>query len=349
MEKPYSYNCEDRSILLPIFKKYYVNLYFRLVPRILTANWITLLSSSMVFFILYVCYQPEVAQTAGFAAVIAFCMHGYLVGDHLDGMQAKHTGTSSPLGEFLDHYLDVYNGAIIFLASVIFFGDIPSWIYYLFLWLNFLAFATTMVEEVETGKLSFGPFGTLEGVMIIIFFFLSWLIPDVRAFWQADFYAGYPAYWIIVIMTGLGYAGTVADIIYRVGYSPRQLNAFALCSGLLGLILYQQDVDYFAGWWLLALYSGEYIARVMGSYLCHRKHEFPDVIASIAIVILALSSVTGFLAKADATAAVLGLTLYLGLKLGRSCWKVLGDLKEHWLWINPALEKDSPSQSSKSA
>ena len=110
----YKYNCIDKSILLPYFKKYYVSIFFKVVPFWLTANFITLISTFFIFALLVIVLLSENLTTVSNTLAIIFCLHTYIVGDHLDGMQAKHTKTSSPLGEFLDHYLDVFNGATAF-------------------------------------------------------------------------------------------------------------------------------------------------------------------------------------------------------------------------------------------
>ena len=96
----------------------------------MTANYITLLSTSFVICLLVlVFWLPSISPTLA-AGLFALLLHNYLVGDHLDGMQAKKTQTSSALGEFLDHYLDVYNGAIVFYALSVFFKPIPSMVFY---------------------------------------------------------------------------------------------------------------------------------------------------------------------------------------------------------------------------
>ena len=112
VKKEYCYNCVDQSILLPWFKKYYVAFYFKFIPQGLTANCITLLSSVAMWIMLYLGLNSELYSIPFLAGSFFFLLHFYVVGDHLDGMQAKETRTSSPLGEFLDHYFDIYNSAI---------------------------------------------------------------------------------------------------------------------------------------------------------------------------------------------------------------------------------------------
>ena len=199
----YKYNCIDKSILLPYFKKYYVSLFFKVVPFWLTANFITLISTFFIFALLVIALLSENLTTVSNTLAIIFCLHTYIVGDHLDGMQAKHTKTSSPLGEFLDHYLDVFNGAIILYVFVIYLESIPPLIFYFFVYLNSIAFAVTLYEELERNELYFGVLGTLEGVILLIIFFITWLIPTTKAFWVSELFAGYQNYWIVVFCLAL--------------------------------------------------------------------------------------------------------------------------------------------------
>lgn len=331
----YSYNCVDRSILLPYFKKYYVAWFFLWVPKGLTANFITLFSTGFVAAMFLVAIYFPNLSSATMAAIFALCLHNYIVGDHLDGMQAKHTETSSPLGEFLDHYLDVYNGAILVYVLMVFFRPIPDEIFYLLLLLSCLVFAATMMEELERNELYFGPLGTLEAVIILIFFFISWLIPPFRHFWQQESLAGYPLYWLLIIFFALGYAATLFDIIRRLGYSPRQFNILIICALALSLVLYAKNVDRWLGWITLVLYSGEYVAKVMGSYLLSQKHKYPDIIASAGIMLLSYLTLTDLVTKNNFGLIFSFLPIYLACKVFYLFWSILYKLRRYWLWSNP--------------
>ena len=54
--------------------------------------------------------------------LIAVGLMLYLIGDHLDGMQAKRTATGSALGEFCDHYLDAFNNGVVMFTMIAVFG-----------------------------------------------------------------------------------------------------------------------------------------------------------------------------------------------------------------------------------
>ncbi len=331
----YSYNCVDKSILLPYFKKYYVSLYFKLIPQKLTANFITLLSTGLIVFLFFfVNWRPE-ASSEIMAIVFALCLNGYIVGDHLDGMQAKQTNTSSSLGEFLDHYMDVYNGAIVFYIITIFFAPIPDLVFYGLLVLNCTAFAVTMVEELERKELYFGVLGTLEGVVLLIFFFILWLIPPIKEFWLSEIIAGYKAYWIVIIILGLGYALTIVDVLRRIKYSPRQFTVYSLLALILAYLLYSAGIDHLWGWLILALYSGEYIAKVMESYLLSKKHRHPDILISVLIIVLSICFFSKLISTESFQWILWSMTAYLSVKVIYLFAWIVYQQRQFWYWINP--------------
>lgn len=332
----YKYNCIDKSIVLPYFKKYYVELFYRLIPYPLTANYITLISSGlMVGLLVTILLTPNISSTS-LALIIAFCLNGYVVGDHLDGMHAKNTKTGSQLGEFLDHYLDVYNGAITAFVIIFFVGDIPDIVFYAFLWLNFLAFAATMMEELERKELIFGPIGTLEGIIALFFFILSWCIPDIQDFWNSEMLFGLQWYWLVILISGAGYLGTLIDILVRVGYSPKPFSFFCGCSLILALTLFLSKTNHVLGWLIMTLHAGEYIAKVMESYLIEKKpHRYPNIPAAVIILILfPLFSKTP-------QWTYISFAVYLAVKVIFSFGHIVYQMREFWYWVNPKREIDT--------
>ncbi len=331
----YSYNCTDKSIFLPYFKQYYVRLYFKLIPHAVTANYITLISTGFICAILVIALCSETVNTGIIPLIFALCVHNYVVGDHLDGMQAKNTNTSSPLGEYLDHYLDVFNGAIIIYALTVFFAPIPDSIFYCFLVLNSLSFAITMVEELECNQLIFGLIGTLEGLIILILFFVTWMIEPVRQFWEAELIPGYPRFWLVIIIFALGYLATLVDVIRRIGFIPRQFLLFCAINLLLAFGLYRIQMGHLQGWIIISLFNGEYISKVMESYLIRKKHKYPDLfVAALAVSV----TIIQLLSSGDRELLINLSTILTVYLAGKVCFLfalVIYQLRKHWLWRNP--------------
>ena len=182
---PYVYRCEDRSVLLGPYKRTIVPLWGWCIPRWLPANMITLGSSACMWLVFGLSLNVSAFSTTTVVLATLVLTQAYLAYDHLDGMQAKATGTSSALGEYLDHSLDTYHGAILTLSAFALIGTFPTWLLLVVLWSGFMAFAATMVEEKERGAIFFGWFGTIEAIFLFVLFYLSCLIPGVRAWWSA--------------------------------------------------------------------------------------------------------------------------------------------------------------------
>ncbi len=114
--KQYVYRVRDYSILTPAFKQFILFPLAARFPRWIPANIITIISNLCIYATLGVSALLEPFPLLRFIT-LALLVFIYLTGDHLDGLQAKRTGTSSPLGEFVDHYMDAYNNIIYLLVD----------------------------------------------------------------------------------------------------------------------------------------------------------------------------------------------------------------------------------------
>ena len=337
----YRYRCVDNSILLEPFKKYYVAFYFKLVPGWLTANFITLMSSLFMLAMFILIVQSDIFNEAFLGLGIAFCLHAYIVGDHLDGMQAKHTATGSALGEFLDHYLDVYNGAITFLLPFVYFNFLQIEIFLILLWIHSSAFAYTYVEQIELRELHFGVIGTLEGVWVHIFFALSWCVEPVRSFWLSGTLLGVNVYWIVILLVFLGYAGTLIDIFARLKAFPKQFIIYVIGSILLTYLLYDLEINRWLIWLTITFQVGEYIGKVMSGYLLSKAHEYPDLPGIFASGILLSIQLFDLADQQTVKWGILGLLGYYIFKVLWNFTTLVCVLRRFWYWTNPRRSEDS--------
>src|SRR5215510_11649645 len=108
MSENYRYVCEDRSLFLPYFKRYIWGPALPLVPEQVSPNTLSILGNlcSVLAFVALLLLTPGDQYLFLFPAVMTF---GYLCFDNMDGMHARRTGQSSPLGEFIDHWFDSFN------------------------------------------------------------------------------------------------------------------------------------------------------------------------------------------------------------------------------------------------
>ena len=322
---PYVYRCEDRSVLLETYKRTVVPLWRWWVPSGLPANMITLGSSACMWVVCGLSLNASSFSPTTLALAFLALTQGYLAYDHIDGMQAKATGTSSALGEYFDHALDTYHGAILTLSTFALLGAPPLAVLLVLLSAGFVAFAATMVEQKERGELFFGWFGTLESMLLFFCFYGSCLVPEVRAWWTAPLYAGWPAYWILIGAGGLGCIGTAADCLRRIGRVPVALAVFVGLNLILAVALGKSSAP--QGWLIAAmfLHGGDYVGRVIGSHLLRRPNVWPDFAAPVL-------AVAGLFGPSWILAVLLA---WLGVRWSWGVYRVVWPLRGDWRWKNP--------------
>ena len=331
----YSYNCVDQSYLLPFYKTYYVALFHKCIPARMPANIITLASACFMWILAPLCVFGVWENRELFGALCALLVHNYLLGDHLDGMQAKVTGTSSPLGEFLDHFLDVFNGALMAWAGFcILMGQQHLVVLNLSLFFYYLVFATTMMEERETGYLHFGRWGSLESFVLMILFFLSWTIPALQQLWQYPLGWGLDARWLYLGVSAVGFLFTAVAIRRRMGYWPRQTWIFTLGALSLAVLLSYLTRSQVLSFLVLGFYSADYIGRMQGSYFLDRSHPYPDIPVTVVAATLLPLYVLGLVPVSANIIIASLLATYLSVRMILGPGEVIYQMRGQWRWAN---------------
>ncbi len=136
-----------------------------------------------------------------FALCSALCLHLYIVGDNLDGMRAKASGTSSPLGEFLDHYLDTYNISLSVLIATYLIPVAENALVYLIIVAMILSFVFTMADQKVTGQLFFGRINSLEMSTLLTIFYLLLISPALAEFWSLAFVGNLKIYQPLALLS----------------------------------------------------------------------------------------------------------------------------------------------------
>ena len=329
MSEQYRYNCVDESVLLPILKKHVFIPLHRWIPYWVPANYLTLVSIVMMWGIFL--YFTTVDLPSGLeigAAVLVIT--AYVIFDHFDGLQAKLTQTSSPLGEWLDHFSDVFNGAI-----VVYLGfkclHLPLDGFFLVLtWLNFLAFAATYVEQRIRKELYFGKVGSLEGVVLMILVLALCISENGRAFWY--FELGWPLYHYLLASFALGCLGTIFTCLHRIGRLPKEFLVFGIGGSLLVVLGIYLDLP--SGWLFCAItiFSSEFILRNMAQHLAGQDGAAIDLV----VFGLLVGLVGWYWLSWNPIPLLMLFNLGLGLSMLMRCRRLLVQWRQHWLWWNPS-------------
>lgn len=299
---PSPFDVQDRSLLRPAFDRHYFSKAFRLLPRRLTANFVTLGAfASTCVLLVFATRLVDVASAGALALIYLVGTQLYVVGDHLDGMQAVASRTTSPLGEFLDHWLDMISGSILGLACFSLMESVPPAVALGSLWLYLLAFTATYAERAETRELHFHRLGALEAVVVVSVFFATCAVPWGRALWNAPVFveaggvlgvAGAleaRGWWVVVAVLVAGFAGTLVAIVRRMGGVRRAPGGFVRYAAVSGVGVAALVVAggpsaggafgagsalptgggmagsdlVVLGWLFLTLHGADYLARVM--------------------------------------------------------------------------------------
>ncbi|SMN18925.1 similar to Saccharomyces cerevisiae YHR123W EPT1 sn-1,2-diacylglycerol ethanolamine-and cholinephosphotranferase [Maudiozyma saulgeensis] len=182
----YKYQSEDRSIITKIFLKPFWNTFVQVFPKWMAPNLVTLsgLGFILINLIVTLYYDPQLKSEMPrwvylFNAIGLFL---YQTFDGCDGVHARRTGQSGPLGELFDHSIDAINTT---LSAYIFCSAIGTGYGYKMIYSQFAVltnFYLSTWEEYHTHVLFLSEIsGPVEGILAICLAYLATAIfgPDI--------------------------------------------------------------------------------------------------------------------------------------------------------------------------
>ncbi|OJJ43454.1 hypothetical protein ASPZODRAFT_136320 [Penicilliopsis zonata CBS 506.65] len=188
--REYKYAGVDHSLVSRyVLKPFYSNFVIKCFPMGMAPNAITLSGFMFVVanFLTILYYNPTLDRDCP-AWVYVSCALGlflYQTFDAVDGMQARRTRQSGPLGELFDHSVDACNtalGALIF-AAVMNLGQ--SWATILTLFGSTMTFYVQTWDEYYTQILTLGIIsGPVEGVLTLCVVFGITAYKGGGSFWH---------------------------------------------------------------------------------------------------------------------------------------------------------------------
>lgn len=194
----YKYVSENRSILDNHVLNRWWPIAIKAVPPKASANLVSILGSLCCwggFLVLSgAVFGPThiVARRSpwifGLAALLVFL---YQTLDSLDGIQARRTGASGPLGEFIDHWFDSINAFLIPFGIALAFPAIPPAVAAVALFLSASAGWLSAKAMRDTGVMRFGPISG-EEVLSFTYLFLLAVWATGYGFWTRPGLFGLP-------------------------------------------------------------------------------------------------------------------------------------------------------------
>lgn len=325
--RTYAYRCHDYSLLTPTFKKWLVAPLLTFMPWVVPANLITIASNLFVylgFFVSLYFHSPSSRLAIG------ACLLIYLIGDHLDGMQAKRTGTGSALGEFCDHYLDAFNNGIILFTAFMVFGVNHPVLVAVVLGTSYLAHMSVFYEQFKTGWLTFEKLGSLEGVLLIaIVVGLSAIEPIYQGFTTVLFYD----IKVIELVLASSAIGGIATFITTLKRTPEKgIEVWLFTIGLiLATALAPRVFSAIEIFVLITLYASLYVGLTMRGHLVDGIERSPDLVVPAALLFLQ------FIDLNNVRYAFWLLAIYLFVRICVLVVQTFSVLKVFWVWSNPRI------------
>ncbi len=162
--QPYEYHFEDHSILLRWGERPVLQPLVRALPLSITPNHVTIAGHlcGALGFILTASARsvtPAVLVTVGLAVLL------YTLADCIDGLFARHTRRTSPLGELLDHWLDAVTVPLVVLTLGLTL-PVAGWLVFAGTVVTAFVHYATFVHGYRVGWVHLGPIGIIEGTCV---------------------------------------------------------------------------------------------------------------------------------------------------------------------------------------
>ena len=168
----YQYRTDCRSVMYPSLKRFWYQPVLNLFPY-WHANIYTLLAFFCSCFAFISCLLFVVYPSAPWLLALAGALFwGYNTLDNIDGVQARRTGTSGPIGEIFDHGLDAVSVFYLPLGIAYALG-VSSDVVLILVSVVSLACWTTMWELYYSGEMVTGALSDVEGVVFSSLFLVA--------------------------------------------------------------------------------------------------------------------------------------------------------------------------------
>ena len=326
--RPYQYRCNDKSLVTPVFKRWIVAPLIQFIPWSIPANIITILSNGFVYLSLYLTLRSSPVIDTFTRMSVASCLLVYLIGDHLDGMQAKRTETGSALGEFCDHYLDAFNNGIIVFTMLLIFQVTNPLIIVIVIVASYLAHLSVFYEQFKTGWLTFEKMGSLEGVLVATAAISLSCIEKINDAMLTKIFLGCSGFELLMLISATGAFITFFTIWKRTPDVKYNFWLFivllvvltALCIGRFS------NVELFV---IITLYASLYIGQIIQGHLIDGVERKPDVVVPL---FLMFSFITPNNIISEYTFWIIA--SYLIFCIGYLVVSVFSILKIYWVWVN---------------
>ena len=173
--KKYTYFFIDKAVLSPYIQKILLLPIAKRLPSFVLPNHITYFS---LFFstaaLLSAILLPSTASSLLLTSLLLLI---YQAGDHLDGFFARYKSLSTPKGEFLDHFHDIYGNGVIAFMTIKYFEITNIYLVIAIFAFHFLIQATKFQFQHKYEYMLFDKLGPAEAVFMLLALLFGYRIP----------------------------------------------------------------------------------------------------------------------------------------------------------------------------
>lgn len=341
----YNYSAQDVSIFDVLVLSKVLPKLSNIIPYGIPANIITIFSNTCVFIAFVIAMlSTKNIYTLWFA--IPFLLIAYLIGDALDGVQARKTKTGSPLGEFMDHFLDCFVNAEMIIPLIVCYKVGNPFIIFLVLTKAYITQAAAFWERYKNGHMYFGKFSTSETIisfaLLLSMAYFSKVI-EISGLTLGSFQFVQNIFGnsmsFITNLTVMEFAcslfvlfALVSDIFNFIRTRGASIRFWSYCAAviIISMLFALNNTNfYYIPYYIVALYSIDYISALIVSITMKKSDPHPDYILIAFAVIM-------YCFKINTPVVLIIELVYISVKvLIRAAW-FISKHKQFWYWKNPA-------------
>jgi phosphatidylglycerophosphate synthase len=211
----YSYQSINNSVINAFYSRYWLPIAIRAVPDRIPANLVSVIGDmgAWAAFLILSGLLAGPMNVAGrerpwLFGISALCLFFYHTMDNLDGYQARKTGQSGPLGEFVDHWFDSFNTFLIPLGLGLAFPIIPPLMVAITILLCCIADWLSLRTTRNTGVLMFGRISSEEALLVSYLFCAAiWVLG--YGWWTQPSFLGIPRVVLVYSITPIGFFASI--------------------------------------------------------------------------------------------------------------------------------------------
>lgn len=346
----YSYSAKNESFLDGLLIPYVVRPLLKVFPYSIPANFITIFSNTLVFLSFLIAMQAT-RGTHYLWFLIPVLVFVYVIGDCADGEQARRTKTGSPLGEFLDHFLDTFVTGVLMISIIASYDIKNPFVAYSVLFISYVTQATTFWEKFKMHKMHFGKFSSTETILSLTLITTLAYFKTIRdavsqtlgsfGFIQNSFLGSCSAICNLTVMELIMLFMTLFALINIVGTLIRSGGAsirywmYILFTATATIIFACQNVQYYhIPFITLSLLNINYISSLLVSIVMKKNDSYPDFILPVVMVVL-------FSLGVQNNAITIASLVYVLLLVVVRAIVFFSKHKQYWLWKNPKPEESA--------